>query len=246
MKKSPVIYPFLFSIFPILSLYAHNKHELLFSITFVPSAIVLGATFLLVLLLGAILKNYRKAGLVVALMLFLFFSYNPVNSMIEGWKVGNLAVPRGRYLLSILGAFFILAVYLIIKTRSNLHNFTNILNIAAFSLLAIPLLDVGAYNFKANSNLPDHDSSTADIEVVGSPNGDILRDIYYIVLDGHASSSTLKTYYDYDNHEFTDYLAEKGFYIADKSQSNYAHTHLSLASTLNMEYINYLSDGRID
>ncbi|GAG63196.1 unnamed protein product, partial [marine sediment metagenome] len=77
--------------------------------------------------------------------------------------------------------------------------------------------------------------------VVGLENKTPLRDIYYIILDGYASSKTLKEVYEYDNSEFTDYLTKEGFFIASKSQSNYATTFLSLASSLNMEYINYLS-----
>jgi len=66
-------------------------------------------------------------------------------------------------------------------------------------------------------------------------------DIYYIILDSYANSNTLKEDYGYDNHEFIDYLEKKGFYVAFKSVSNYHVTSLSLASSLNMEYINGLS-----
>ncbi|MDZ7838991.1 MAG: hypothetical protein U5N58_14235 [Actinomycetota bacterium] len=66
--------------------------------------------------------------------------------------------------------------------------------------------------------------------------------VYYIILDGHASSTTLKEEYGYDNSEFIQYLKQKGFYIASESVSNYPSSFLSLASSLNMEYINYLSD----
>lgn len=62
-------------------------------------------------------------------------------------------------------------------------------------------------------------------------------------MDGYASASTLKEIYDYDNYEFLSYLKDKGFYIAFESRTNYASTFLSLASSLNMEYLNYLSEG---
>ena len=55
-------------------------------------------------------------------------------------------------------------------------------------------------------------------------------------------SSTLKNVYNYDNQNFIDYLISKGFYVATKSQSNYPMTFLSLASSLNMKYLNYLTD----
>ena len=36
-----------------------------------------------------------------------------------------------------------------------------------------------------------------------------LPDIYYIIFDSYANSSTLKELWDFDNHEFTDYLTDK-------------------------------------
>jgi len=69
-----------------------------------------------------------------------------------------------------------------------------------------------------------------------------LPDIYYIVLDSYTRQDALKEFWDYDNSEFIDYLTSKGFYVASKSRSNYFGTILSLPSSLNMQYINYLSD----
>ena len=46
--------------------------------------------------------------------------------------------------------------------------------------------------------------------------------------------------YGYKNKSFLDFLKNKGFYIAHKSKSNYSQTALSLASSLNFNYINYL------
>jgi hypothetical protein len=68
----------------------------------------------------------------------------------------------------------------------------------------------------------------------------IRHDIYYIILDGYARNDILRDFFDFDNTEFTGYLINKGFYIADKSQTNYPITILSLASSLNMEHLLYL------
>ena len=53
---------------------------------------------------------------------------------------------------------------------------------------------------------------------------------------------TLNTVYDYDNSDFVKFLQERNFYVAKNSHSNYAETFLAMASTLNMKYVNYLSD----
>ena len=68
----------------------------------------------------------------------------------------------------------------------------------------------------------------------------IKRDIYYIVLDGYARSDILQELFGFDNTEFTTYLRERGFILPESIHSNYPATPLSLASTLNMEYIQAL------
>jgi hypothetical protein len=65
----------------------------------------------------------------------------------------------------------------------------------------------------------------------------IKPDIYYIVLDGYARADILRDYYAFDNSKFISYLKSKGFVIAENAHSNYPKTTLSIASTLNMDYV---------
>jgi hypothetical protein len=71
-----------------------------------------------------------------------------------------------------------------------------------------------------------------------------LPDIYYIILDMYGGSIGLKEKLGYSNDEFLDYLRNKGFYVAEGSYSNYAQTYLSLASSLNMQYIHDTTESR--
>jgi hypothetical protein len=72
--------------------------------------------------------------------------------------------------------------------------------------------------------------------------GDNPPDIYYIILDGYGRSDILKNEYSFDNSHFLNTLRDLGFYVAECSQSNYAQTQMSLASSLNFNYIDALSD----
>jgi hypothetical protein len=63
-------------------------------------------------------------------------------------------------------------------------------------------------------------------------------DIYYIILDGYARQDVLRDVYGFDNGPFITWLKSRGFYVADRSVSNYPMTFLSLASSLNMRYLN--------
>ena len=66
------------------------------------------------------------------------------------------------------------------------------------------------------------------------------RDIYFIVVDGYARSDILQEMFAFDNSEFIAYLRDKGFVVPTSGRSNYPATPLSIASMLNMDYIQLL------
>jgi len=74
------------------------------------------------------------------------------------------------------------------------------------------------------------------------PAGRTPPDIYYIILDAYARTDTLREHYNLDDTPFLEALNELGFYVAYCSRSNYAQTRLSLASSLNLDYLPALSD----
>jgi hypothetical protein len=67
------------------------------------------------------------------------------------------------------------------------------------------------------------------------------RDIYYIVLDGFGRADVLERIYGVAMTPFVSSLASKGFYVAERAHSNYGQTYLSLASTLNMSYLDSIA-----
>lgn len=74
----------------------------------------------------------------------------------------------------------------------------------------------------------------------------LLPDIYYIVLDGYGRADILRDFYQFDNSDFLQSLEKMGFIVPLESRSNYPKTALSIASTLNMEYIKDLAPGLDD
>ena len=243
MKKRVInLHPFLFALFPVLFLYSYNIGQLLINEIFLPSAIVLGFTAIAVPVLWLILKkDGKKAGIITTVFLVFFFSYGRLYEVIKTWHIGSLIIGRHRYFVIIWAALFILSAYFLIRTKKDLYNITNILNVIAIILVLIPSVTIGIYKIKTRDVEHSLDINVQE-EHIGSGNMDDLPDIYYIVLDGYASSSTLKEFYDYDNTEFVDHLEDKGFFIADESISNYPTSYLSLSSSLNLEHINHLAD----
>ena len=65
---------------------------------------------------------------------------------------------------------------------------------------------------------------------------DTRPDIYVFVVDGYARADVLRSIYGYDDPLVTD-LQHRGFFVAPRGFANYAQTALSLASSLNLEYL---------
>jgi hypothetical protein len=73
--------------------------------------------------------------------------------------------------------------------------------------------------------------------LVGAP----PRDIYLIVLDGHANARVLREVFGYDNRAFEDSLRALGFLVPHDVRSNYVQTYLSVASLLNATHVTQLA-----
>ena len=67
-------------------------------------------------------------------------------------------------------------------------------------------------------------------------------DIYYIILDAYAGEKILKELHGFDNSAFTDALRQRGFVVPSTARSNYLRTIHSLSSSLNMQYLDTLSE----
>ena len=68
------------------------------------------------------------------------------------------------------------------------------------------------------------------------------RDIYVLVLDGHANARVLKEVFGFDNSRFEDSLRTLGFLVPRDMRSNYVQTYLSISSLLNFSQLTKLTD----
>nr|NIN65362.1 sulfatase-like hydrolase/transferase [Anaerolineae bacterium]NIN95557.1 sulfatase-like hydrolase/transferase [Anaerolineae bacterium]NIQ78550.1 sulfatase-like hydrolase/transferase [Anaerolineae bacterium] len=223
--------------------------------TLLPIALAVGLAAVSWLGLSFVLKDKRKAGFIVSLLFLLIFSYENLFEATKaliarvGWIEGSLVrlglsvVEVRQFVLLASGAVFAAAVYFLVKTRRSLHNLTNIANVVAGAAVVISLTNIAIYEASARLALPgDVGGASPEIPSADLSGEAALPDIYYIILDGYARGDVLQEIYGYDNSEFLDYLAKQGFYIADGSRANYCQTALSLASSLNLKYVDYVAE----
>jgi hypothetical protein len=171
----------------------------------------------------------------VCLASLLFFSYGQVYSAFEGQTILGVGLFRHRILFPafcILGAFLVFWIVRKIKQTSSL---TYSLNLVSIFLLIYPLFTISSTILRQSASTASSINSSA-ITTTNSNS----PDVYYIILDGYGRQDVLQREYGFDNTEFIHALRARGFYVADCSESNYAHTLYSLASSLNYDYLDTL------
>jgi hypothetical protein len=200
----------------------------------VPIFLVLGATLLGWLFLRFVFKNGRKAAILVALALGLFFFYGRFSDALTVAGVVDTFSLYTRRLVLMWLAWSLPVAFLVIRAKSDLLTLTNLLNVVAGVLVIIQLGNIAVYQITPN----DPTGHAASDPVIGSTKEVIVKpDIYYIILDAYTSSRNLTDIFGYDNSPFDDFLTSRDFYVAADSRSNYGTTQMSLSSSLNMEHL---------
>ncbi len=238
MERLP-LHPFLFAIYPILALLAFNISEVDFVSGLRPMVLSILVAGLLLLILYLIYRDWRRTGLVSTIILILFFSYGHAYLLLKGVEVGGFYLFRHRTLVPIWIILAILAIWWASRPSMNVSPVTYTLNIVGLFLLILPVVQLVAFFIQNEASQASEEKNIAalNLKAGGQP-----PDIYYIILDGYGRSDILKNEYGYDNSDFLNSLKSLGFYITDCAQSNYAQTQLSLASSLNFNYIDALSN----
>lgn len=239
------IYPWLLALYPILHLYAANLGSVKDGEVAGVAVVMLAATTLLFFISQTIVADRHRSALIVSL-LGLFFS-------LSGHV--HAAVPQDEPLLAWTVAVLIAAM-LAATEISKLLAPNVLLSAAPWLNLITCFLALAQIPAIANYNLRDANELAPLLQRNGAPTDSSTRqklpdsptrpDIYYIIPDGYPNDIWHLDAMDYDNSAFTRALQERGFVVNAEAQSNYASTLLSLASTLNMRYIDSNPSGFSD
>lgn len=232
MRKLP-LHPFLFAVFPILSMWEANL-DYIFGALVIRSLVMSLATASVLLALARLAtRGWLKAGLVVSVVILMIFSYGHLYTFLSEIRLAN-AVVRHRYLLPIILVACGMVITALWKKAEWVSPLTLVFNVAGVVLVVLPSLSVAMYQIRSSTARSD----PAATEIGGATHEQSnAPDIYYIILDGYGRQDVLHELYGYDNSSFIEGLRDRGFYVADDSNTNYMQTLLSMASSLNMDYL---------
>ncbi|MBN1503550.1 MAG: hypothetical protein JW952_00635 [Candidatus Eisenbacteria bacterium] len=235
MRLQPIVHPFLLALFPVLFLFSHNMEQLSPRVMVAPATVLLAGALILWSLLTLLLKDAKRAGLLVSIGLLLFFSYGHVSGLVVSSASGEPGGLRHRHLLALWTGLFALGAYFSLRARANVSGLNKFLNLAAAFAVAFPLASMAVYEARSAAARQPGGAHGGDVTPL-RPTGE-LPHLYYIILDEYAGDDILRDMYGYDNRPFLDSLSHRGFYVARGARSNYHFTHLSLASSLNLSYL---------
>lgn len=238
--KPLVLHPLLFAAFPVLYLFSQNLALADLSDGVRPLLLVMAVVGALFFLATLIFRSAMRAGLVVSVLVVLFFSYGYVLRALEDMRIGDVAIGRHRFLLPVWGLLTVVGVMGAVRARRSLPGITSTLNIVAAGLVLFNAVTIGVYKVRSGGRGEASDLQALVPNVPASATSSDARDIYYIIFDRYGGEDALKRM-GFDNSEFLNDLARKGFYVASESRGNYPKTLLSLASSLNMTYLDFLT-----
>lgn len=238
-QRSPA-HAILFALYPVLALYLANIQEIDPYVVWRPMVIGIILAVLLYLLCQIFFKNYVKSALLVTLSLILFFSYGHVFDFIRSLGGTFLEIGRNRYLIPLWIAFWGGSlVFILRKPAETLMGLNRYLNLISAILFLMILAGIIRFSIQQTSTSQSIQKFAMEIPEINQ-SAATKPDIYYLILDSYPREDVLLNENGIDISEFIRELQEIGFVIPPCSRSNYNYTLASVASSLNMEYLDQL------
>lgn len=230
MNKLYYLHPFLIAIAPAIFLWSYNFAEIApREVLPILGGLIVFAGFILTVS-WLVFRDFRKMAIVasVFLVLTLFYQYIFFNPIAQEFMSHQYAF---LFLFAIIGVLS----YAVKRTKKDLTNVNQVFFVVfgSFVLISLFQLGMGYYADYRHSTL-----TVSQVNTSFSDESDAKRDIYYIILDQYMAPRSIKSVFGFEEEDdFTSFLKEQGFFIAEESRSNYKDTTFSLPSSLNMRYL---------
>lgn len=230
--------PFFFLLLPVFFI-LHGMNE---QYGFVPvkDALLLlllyiAAAIILFFLSRLFFRNNIKSALASFLILAFHFFFG---SMHDNLKIIFNEGPITKY--SVILPFFLIAFIALFiwlkRKKTSLQRISTYLNILLLILIAWETI---AMLIPKKPQQPLSEAALPPCDTCHKP------DIYLIVLDEYVGNTSLKDLFSFDNTAFETQLKQRDFHVVNNSRSNYNYTPFSIASMLNMSYLQLHNTARM-
>ena len=236
-SRSPLVAVALVGAFPVVFLWADNLEDDIslpdVSVTLVWSV---GVSLMVYAFARLALRDRAKAGILTLLLQAIAFTFGYV---VEAGAVRSGSPREGLLIVAFLvagGAGIWAATQ---RTRGDL-----VFRLVVPTMAVLIVANMGRVVVQGEVIPREVPSAAFDAATLGlgSAGSDSTRDVYYLIFDRYAGYRTLEDLYGFDNSGFLGSLRARGFAVVDDALANYPQTTHSLASSLNMTYLDDLAD----
>ncbi|HJU45446.1 MAG TPA: hypothetical protein VJ647_01625, partial [Chitinophagaceae bacterium] len=231
--KTKAVFLFLLPLFFVFHGFILNYGSIPVADAFMLALLYIGITCLLTGIGWLFYRDPLKASLLAFILIGYHFFFGDLLDILKN-RLSSLFLLRYRVIVPVSLFFFLFIAIWLKKRKKSPAGIVFYLN----TLLAL-LIIIDAGRLAAKTASPGKNKTfqpgIKDLTVC-----DTCRkpDIFLIIPDEYAGNTALKNIFQYDNATFENELRARGFHISGKSTSNYNLTPFSVASTLNMDYIN--------
>ncbi len=224
------IHPLLAAAYPVVFLFAINAAEqVTLEPLWRPLALAVGGAAIAMAVLWLLLRDPLRAALMTTVLVVGFFGYGHLWGLASGWLDSQWPLIIAWGLVVEIGLF---AAWRAGRFARPVTRGLNV--VAALALLLNGGSLAGTMTAFGAVVTPGPASSAIDLQPTDP---DDLPDVYYIILDRYAGSTALSETYGFDNEPFLTALESRGFRVARHAHSNYIKTPFSLASSLNIDFL---------
>jgi len=175
-----------------------------------------------------IYKSRERAAIFLSFFLAIFLFFGAFQDFFGDHK-STSAIAQLKIFFPACLVLILLVFILLKRSRSRFLRLRIFLNVLLVLYIAIDVVTIGVKLVSPDKPKP----------VAGITNCDTCAkpSIYFILMDEYSGSDALRSYFNYDNTPFENFLEGEGFKVNRHAVSNYVFTVFSVASTLNMEYL---------
>lgn len=231
---------FLLPVFFFLHGFVENFVPALFSVAAKLTLLYLGIALAIAFLCWLLFRDIRKAALLSFYMMAFNFFFGPVHDLLRKYFPNAFFVKYMVILPAVVLAIGLLAFWMK-RTKRSFGQLSLYLNLLMGVLIVIDCVTLfSRLAEKRENDVANLSSQFVACDTCSKP------DIYFIITDEYAGKRELKDLFDFDNSAFENELRQRGFFIADSSESNYNATVYSMASMMSMDYIKNLETQTVN
>jgi len=186
-----------------------------------------GSALVIAFLCWLFYRNFIKASLAAFTLMGYQFFFGSIQDLSGKYFAGSF-ITRYSFLLPLSLLLFLLLFIVLKKRKRSFQKTVYFLNIL---LLLFVMIDCGWLISRAAAPQQRPAMTGIKCDPCKKP------DIFFIILDEYTSNTALEEKFGHDNSPFENELQQRGFHIISNGRSNYNYTPFSIASLLNMDYL---------